>query len=122
MTHSVLTTVAHPHYGGKRYFIYASGPYQLRLLTKEEAAAIAAVLNEYPATFTTVEVVSRTEREIIRINIVHANEDKPGNRLDFDFELVEEACPGILEKLSAAVPVHCTGISYDYTKRIIDMR
>lgn len=107
MTYSVLTKVTNEVYHEQQFYLYKEVTKKLTTLSQEEAELLLDILNQYPNVFSESKIVPRDEDEIKLLEDFWGVDGRP---LDFDFEIVSDDCPGIIDKLNSNFSTRITGI------------
>lgn len=116
MSHSVLVKVTAENIPGKKYFLYIDSEDGLTTLSENNANTLAKILNGYPDTFSEIEVLTRTEEEVILLEPTESNSIYDA----FDFPYVFDDCDNLQDLLEKNFEDTIQGISLDETKRLLD--
>ncbi len=117
MGFTVLTKISNKEYNQQKFFIYKTNqPDGLEVLSNAEADTIANIFKMYPQVFSEVEVLPKDKSEI---RLLENFWDEAGNKLDFEVQLVEDDCPGIIQHLQV-LDFDITGIDRNETARQIN--
>lgn len=116
MSHSVLVKVTAEEIPGKKYFLYINSDEGYTTLSEEDANTLAEILNGYPETFSEVEVLPRTQEEVILLEPLESKSIYDA----FDFPYVFDDCENLQDLLQDNFTDTIGGISLDETKRLLD--